>query len=154
MDKKSNLFLLVYGIFLLGSAVFLNDEMLYKVVLAATISGLFFTFSDFLLSNGYKLKKEVDSLKETSYPSDSLKKIINSINRIIIIGKITFVLGDFLFLIIAIYYNEKYFIFKVFKGIGNKLTIIAFAIVMLNYWLEDWYVEKIKEKFSIYKNRE
>lgn len=59
MDKKSNLFLLVYGVFLLLSSVLFSDEVLYKVSLGATISGLFFTTSDFCLDNGYRLKMQL-----------------------------------------------------------------------------------------------
>ena len=37
-------------------------------------------------------------------------------------------------------------IFRVFKSIGNKLTITAFAIVMLNYWIKDWYIDWFIDK--------
>lgn len=146
MNKRSNSFLLVYGIFLLISSIFSDYEILYKISLAATISSLCFTLSDFCLNNGYKLKNEIDLSKETSDKNDSLKKIQKYNHKMIIFiiltGKIAFILGDFLFLIITIYYDEKYFIFKIFKDSGNRLTIIAFAIVMLNYWLQDRYQEE------------
>ena len=74
----------------------------------------------------------------------------NHINRLIVIGKIAFVLGVFLFLIIAIYYDEKYIIFRTFKRTGNRLTIIAFALVILNYWLKDWYTDWYTEKEKLY----
>lgn len=102
MNKKSNLFLLVYGVFLLVSAVCFTDEILYKVSLAATMSGLFFTFSDFCLDNGYMMKKEINLLKSTSNQFDSIKKSENYMNRIIIIGKMAFIFGVFLFLIITV----------------------------------------------------
>lgn len=60
MKRKSNMFFLICAIVLLIT-VFSDDyQIMSTVSLAASISGIFFTLSDFFLNYGYEMKMIFD----------------------------------------------------------------------------------------------
>ena len=151
MNGKSNIFFLIFAIFLIITVFSGDSQIIFKVSLAASISGIFFTLSEFCLNYGCEIKMIFDTrgdvLQNNDIPFQQRKKYQGkyaSICRVIIYGKIFFAIGIFSFLYIVTYYNEKsnLFLFQLLKNIESKMTIIAFSIIMLNYWLQDWYIEK------------
>ena len=163
MIKKSNIFMIVYVVFLLFS-ILSDGEYLSKIALGATLAGLFFAFSDSFLNSAqyfaprynalknsqselrneiliyYKLEKreELDAcLKEIDNNMILINKRIREIKRKSIAGYILLGLGIFVFLSILTFYNTDSKIFEFLINNENTITILAFAMVIFNYCMQD-----------------
>ena len=177
MDKRQNITLLFFGIFLIVTNVSQDNTILSKVALGATISGVFLVISDCYLGMGTRGKtlidlihrqgrnilsdiseKDMENYRESIKNSDGkikqeVEAATNFLNRVILVGNVCFGLGVFSFLLVLGFYDESNPIFNGIKKIESRLTIISFSIIMINYWLQNYLEEKYKMMLK-YEERE
>lgn len=145
MGRKSNVFLLAYAIFLLFIGFFASAGVLSKISLGAAIAGVCFAISDFCLAPGYEMRNElaelatrIDNEKSVAEINDLKKRT----NKVIFIGEFMLFVGMVMFLVITVCYDDTVAFFRFIEKFESKATIIAFAVIAVNYWLQDWIKEK------------
>lgn len=173
--------MIVYVVFLLISSVISNDDNMSKIALGATLSGIFFAFSDSLLNpvqyfcNEYdSIKKAITHIKEQilNLPEDiksknnkydaclndlskcekTMDKNLKHIKRMRVAGYIFFAIGIFVFLFVVTFYSNDYKIFQYLLKYENNITITAFAMVIFNYFIQDvFFINHQKEYEEIEK---
>ena len=183
MIKKSSIFMIVYVVFLFFSAYISNDEHLTKIALGATLAGMFFAWSDTFFNpvqyfvpqldiiKEHQLKIKTDLLnyteeeksKATKYDDwmqklqDNeaiLKKSNKKVKRMRVAGYIFFAIGIFVFLTIMTFYNADLKLFELLLKSENRITIVAFAIVVSNYAIQDWLFVKQQKKIEAFESIE
>ena len=63
-----------------------------------------------------------------------------------------FCFGVFTFLVVVVGYDEIIRAFYAIKGFETRSTILAFGVIMLNYYMQDWILEKasnVLKKYNI-----
>lgn len=175
MIKKSSIVIIVYTLFLFISVFIPNDEHLVKIALGATLAGMFFAFSDTFLNPAQYFGAQLDNIKKSqlklktdllNYTDEEktkeskydawMQKIKNNeaqldgnykkVKRMCTAGYISFAIGILAFLSIITFYNADLKLFKLLLKGEKEITIMAFAIVMLNYTIQDWlFVTQQKE---------
>lgn len=148
MGRKSNIFLLAYAFFLFFASFFVNAEVLSKISLGASIAGVCFAISDFCLASGYENRNKLAELAERINDEKSiekLNKIKKRINKTIDIGEFMLLLGMFMFLLITVCYEDTVVFFRFIEKLEPKATIISFAVIAVNYLLQDWFKDKNDE---------
>ena len=182
MDKKSHLFLLTYGLFLLASCYLFGESTLSKISLAASLSGICFAISDFLWSPAEDIKKSLSGIisnledmeakcldagcKNAEIIADNLDtvqqdiidskrnahRLLKRANKMLFAGKFLFCFGVFTFLVVVVGYDEIIRALYAIKGFETRSTILAFGVIMLNYYMQDWILEKasnVLKKYNI-----
>lgn len=174
--------MMVYTVFLFFSFFCIsNDEYLSKITLAATLAGMFFAGSDTLLTPAQYFSTELSIIKKdildmkseilnriakepahSDKYNDCMQDVINTearidecnkhIKRLYIVGYIAFALGIFAFLTVITFYNTNLKLFAALLNAENRITILAFAFVVLNYLLQDLLVSKTQKDIDAIKN--
>ena len=179
MIKKSSIFMIVYVIFLFISVYISNDEYLSKIALGATLAGVFFACSDMFLNPAQYFSSQLNELKKSQlklrneiakYPEekrgeqyliwqkkldsneDFLNKNLKKTKRMHIAGYIFFALGIFVFLMILAFYNPDFKVFGILLKNERTITILAFAIVVFNYSMQDLLFVKHKKNLETLEN--
>lgn len=146
MGRKANIFLLAYAIFLFFVGFFANTEILSKISLGASIAGVCFAISDFCLAPGYEMRNELAKLA-TRIDNEKSATEINNLkkrtNKVIFIGEFMLFVGMVMFLVITVCYEDTVAFFRFIEKFESKATIIAFAVITANYWLQDWAKDKM-----------
>lgn len=164
--------MIVYVVFLFFSVYISNDEYLSKIGLGATLAGAFFACSDMFLNPAQyfgsqlnKIKKSQLELKDEilNYPEDKkdkqydnwlqnlnnnqifLDKSFKKIKRMRISGYVSFAIGIFSFLTVLTFYNPDFKLFELLLKNEKEITILAFAIVVFNYCMQDFMFVKHKK---------
>lgn len=178
--RKSNIFLLAYIIFLFICSFICKNDYINKISLAATFASAFFAISDMFLSpikhfeknikrilksneslgeilNSHKKEVEQDkyfpqSLESYEHTKQTVLELDKSLKRYSIYGNIFFGLGVFIFLFILAFYNDDYIIFQNITKYQNQITIFAFAVVVLNYFIDDVIYKKYNTIFESINN--
>lgn len=167
MIKKGSIFIIVYTLFLFISVFIPNDEHLVKIALGATLAGMFFAFSDMLLNPAQFFVAQLDDIKksqpklktdllnntdEEKTKEARLDKNYKKLKRMCTAGYISFAIGIFTFLSVITFYNADLKLFELLLKGEKEITIMAFAIVMANYTIQDWLFvtqQKDMEAFEI-----
>ena len=181
MIKKSSIFIIVYALFLFISVFVPNDEHLIKIALGATLAGVFFAFSDMLLNPAQYFGAQLDSIKKSQYELKTallnytdeeksktveydawmqkikgnevlLDKYYKKMKRKRVAGYVSFEIGIFAFLSIITFFNADLKLFELLLKNENAFTIMAFAIVVSNYAIQDLFFvtqQKDMEAFEI-----
>lgn len=179
MIKKSSIFMIVYVVFLFISMYISNDEYLSKIALGATLAGVFFACSDMFLNPAQYFGSQLNELKKSQlklrneiaqYPEekrgeqylvwqkkldsneDFLNKNLKKTKRMHISGYIFFALGIFVFLMILAFYNPDFKVFGILLKNERTITILAFAIVVFNYSMQDLLFVKHKKNLETLEN--
>lgn len=148
MGRKSNIFLLAYAIFLFFVGFFANDEVLAKLSLGASIAGVCFAISDLCLAPGYEMRNELVELAgriSDEKSTEKLNKIKKRTDMVINIGEFMLFMGMVMFLVITVCYEDTVAFFRFIGKFESKATIIAFAVITANYWMQDWIKDKNQE---------
>ena len=146
MGRKANIFLLAYAIFLFFVGFFTNTEILSKISLGASIAGVCFAISDFCLAPGYEMRNELVELAgriSDEKSTEKLNKIKKRTDTVINIGEFMLFMGMVMFLVITVCYEDTVAFFRFIEKFESKATIIAFAVITANYWLQDWAKDKM-----------
>lgn len=103
------------------------------------------------ISNNIKLHKTSDEklnslLKNCCQVKQSALKLKKRIQQMSKIGNILFCGGIVIFLLVLAFYNEQSSIFNYWLFKENEITILAFAIVVLNYYLSDIFTEMAEKQ--------
>lgn len=181
MIKKGSIFIIVYTLFLFISVFMPNDEHLVKIALGATLAGMFFAFSDMLLNPAQYFGAQLDNIKKSqlklktdllNYTDEEktkeseydawMQKIKNNearldknykkMRRMRAAGYVSFAIGILAFLSVITFYNADLKLFELLLKGENKITIMAFAIVVSNYSIQDLFFvtqQKDMEAFEI-----
>lgn len=148
MGRKANIFLLAYAIFLFLVGFFANDEVLTKISLGASIAGVCFAISDLCLAPGYEMRNELVELAgriSDEESTEKLNKIKKRTDTVINIGEFMLFMGMVMFLVITVCYEDTVAFFRFIEEFEPQATIIAFAAIAVNYWLQDWIKDKNQE---------
>ena len=183
MMKKSSIFMIVYVVFLFFSTYISNDEHLTKIALGATLAGVFFALSDMFLNPVQYFVPRLDDIKKSQFElktnllkytdeekskateyNDMMQKIKSNeafldkkykeMKRNRVAGYVSFAIGIFAFLNIITFYNADLKLFEVLLKNVNKITIVAFAIVVANYAAQDLIFVKQQKEFEAFESIE
>lgn len=181
MIKKSSIFIIVYALFLFISVFVPNGEQLGKIALGATLAGIFFACSDTFLISAQYFGAQLDSIKKSQYELKTallnytdeeksktveydawmqkikgnevlLDKYYKKMKRKRVAGYVSFAIGIFAFLSIITFFNADLKLFELLLKNENAFTIMAFAIVVSNYAIQDLFFvtqQKDMEAFEI-----
>ena len=179
MIKKSSIFIIVYALFLFISVFVPNGEQLGKIALGATLAGIFFACSDMFLIPAQYFGAQLDSIKKSQYELKTallnytdeeksktveydawmqkikgnevlLDKYYKKMKRKRVAGYVSFAIG--IFLSIITFFNADLKLFELLLKNENAFTIMAFAIVVSNYAIQDLFFvtqQKDMEAFEI-----
>ena len=183
MMKKSSIFMIVYIVFLFFSIYMSNDEHLTKIALGATLAGMFFACSDMFLNPAQYFGTQLDRIKKSllelkndlsNYTDEEkskatkyddwmqelqdneafLDKSYKKVKRMRVAGYISFAIGIFVFLTIMTFYNADSKPFEVLLKNENEITIVAFAVVVSNYAVQDWLFAKHQKEIEAFESIE
>lgn len=183
MVKKSRIFMIAYVVFLFFTTYISNDEHLTKIALGATLAGVFFAWSDMFLNPVQYFVPRLDDLKKRQFELKTnllnytdeekskatkyddwmqelqdneafLDKSYKKVKRMRVAGYITFAIGIFVFLTIMTFYNADSKPFEVLLKNENEITIVAFAVVVSNYAVQDWLFVKQQKKIEAFESIE
>ena len=157
-----------------------GESTLSKISLAASLSGIFFAISDFLWSPAEDIKKSLSGIisnledmeakcldagcKNAEIIADNLDtvqqdiidskrnahRLLKRANKMLFAGKFLFCFGVFTFLVVVVGYDEIIRAFYAIKGFETRSTILAFGVIMLNYYMQDWILEKASNVLKKY----
>lgn len=178
--------MIIYVLLLLLSCFVAKNEYLSKIALAATLPSVFFAYSDvYLNSSPYfdmaftklkdsnsKLQAEIQiALESEKYNKDEcesllkrtnarevfINKQLNRVKKMYVVGGIVFGIGIFVFLAVITFYNPNLTVFRLLLKNEKSITIFAFAMVVLNYFILDMLFtakKKVIEKLTPIKTEE
>ena len=80
------------------------------------------------------------------------RRLLKRANKMSFAGKFLFCFGVFTFLVVVVGYDEIIRAFNAIKGFETRSSILAFGVIMLNYYMQDWILEKasnVLKKYNI-----
>ena len=175
--------MIVYVVFLFFSTYISNDEHLTKIALGATLAGIFFALSDMFLNPVQYFVPRLDDIKKSQFELKTdllnytdeekskatkydtwmqklqdneafLDKSYKKVKRMRVAGYISFAIGIFVFLTIMTFYNANSKPFEVLLKNENEITVVAFAVVVSNYAVQDWLCVKQQKKIEAFESIE
>ena len=161
--NRARIFFVAYLLFLVFALIVCmkNDDAtgLNKLAFGASIAGICFAFSDCALSILSINKKYINNkIEETDKAIESLRdqkrsklfallfytlkrSLYNLEGNTVVIP---FALGCFSFFMILMFYESSFF--EMARVNDKPITIIAFAIIVLNYCIREYVIEKEKKE--------
>lgn len=175
--------MIVYVVFLFFSLYISNDEYLSKIALGATLAGVFFALSDMYSNPAQYFGTQLDNIKKSqlelktellNYTEEEKSKVTDydalmqklqhnevllnnkskRIKRDHVAGYVLFGVGIFVFLSVVTFYNTDLKLFEGLLKCENGITILAFAVVVFNYAMQDFLFVKHKKQIEALERME